>query len=264
LGLNDEIQLKLDKIKLYIYGGNSGTDKQQISCDSSRITYDMKELMNTIIRGTQNYLNVYNLRDITTNYMYIECYKNQVNIEYTNILLLIDTIRVFNINNNLREFNPNSNTHIELHSRFYADLNRNMTEYINQINNLINNMSMNVYTIGSKTFIMDENNYLYDIYLKQKNEIENLKINFNKNLINNDNIDKNKNFLYNLVFSVIVLCIIILIAINIHLYVYKSILLNTILVIFLMIFLIITNVFKVVQPTRMDNDKFYWFKFNKI
>jgi Ca2+/Na+ antiporter len=111
---------------------------------------------------------------------------------------------------------------------------------------------------------MDENNYLYDIYLKQKKEVENLKVKFNKNLINDDDVDKNKNFLYNLVFSIIVLCIIILIAINIHLYVYKSVLLNAILVIFLMIFLIITNVFKIVQPTRMDNDKFYWFKFKKV
>ena len=239
---------------------------ETINCGSgaSTITNNMKALLMTIIGKLEDYLNGYNLDGITMNNRDVGCYNIEVENKMTSILSLIDTIRVFNSNNGLREFDARSNVHLQLHSRFYNELNRDISDYITHTNDLLKNMSKNVYTIGSKTFIMEENNYLYDIYLKQKKEVENLKVKFNKNLINDDDVDKNKNFLYNLVFSMIVLCIIILIAINIHLYVYKSFVLNAILVIFLMIFLIITNVFKIVQPTRMDNDKFYWFKFKKV
>jgi len=261
--LTDEMREIIDKIKIYLIS-DDGNHNSTINCQTQIITNNLKSLLKSLIDNSVKIgLNSgeFNNENLEITYNNIECYNNKIEKEYNNFKLLIDYIRVFNTSQELKEYDNTSNRDILLHSKYYNDLFVNINNYVNETNNLFNNMRLNVYTIGNKSFAKENNMYLYNIYLNQKKDIDNFKINFNKNLIKTEEVDKDKNLLYNIVFSLIVFCIIILIGINIYIYVYNSIIFNAILVVFLMIFLIIYNIFKIVQPTRMANDKFYWFKF---
>ena len=149
-------------------------------------------------------------------------------------------------------------TFINNHKTFYNKLLPKINEYSNAYNDLLNNMRLNVYTIGSKSFSQDANIYLYNLYLEKKRQIEinNVKLTNFFNMI--EVIKKQINYLFNIIFFIACFSIILLIALVIystapHLYIFVIIL-----CIVLISILMIYFTFAIIQPTRMIANKNYW------
>ena len=137
-----------------------------------------------------------------------------------------------------------------------------INSYSNAYNDLLNNMRLNNYTIGSKTFSQDANIYLYNLYLEKKRQIEINKIKLT-NLFNMiEVIKKQINYLFNIIFVIACFAIILLVALVIystapHLYIFV-IILCVVLISILMIYF----AFAIIQPTRMIANKNYWATLN--
>ena len=150
------------------------------------------------------------------------------------------------------------NIFINNHKNFYNKLLPFINEYSNAYNDLLNNMRLNNYTIGSKTFSQDANIYLYNLYLEKKRQIEINKIKLT-NLFNMiEVIKKQINYLFNIIFVIACFSIILLIALVIYSTAPELYLFVIILCVILISILMIYFTFAIVQPTRMIANKNYW------
>jgi hypothetical protein len=155
-------------------------------------------------------------------------------------------------------FTNGSALHKTNHAKFYNKLLPAINAYSNAYNDLLNNMRLNINTIGSKTFSQDSNIYLYNLYLEKKRQIEqnNIKLTNLFNMI--EIIKKQINYLFNIIFFISCFTIILLISLVIystvpHLYIFV-IVLCVVLITILMIYF----TFAIIQPTRMIANKNYW------
>ena len=142
--------------------------------------------------------------------------------------------------------------------RIYNLLLPSINEYSNAYNDLLNNMRLNVYTIGSKSFSQDANIYLYNLYVEKKRQLEINKVKLTNFFNMIEVIKKQINYLFNIIFFIACFSIILLIALVIystapHLYIFVIIL-----CIVLISILMIYFTFAIIQPTRMIANKNYW------
>ena len=187
----------------------------------------------------------------------INCYYDKLIILNEELLAYRDLISSSSCPN-LRNLNPSNKTEIDKHSSVYNYLVPYINNYANTIDEIMNNMRINVLTIGSKSFMMDKNIYLYELYLKKKKEINEFKLKFADYVNKTELIRSNSKDLYNFVIFLIICYIIIIIGIYIYLYIYPSLLFVIIFVIIMIIILIIFFTFKLGISTRMLADKYYW------
>jgi len=146
------------------------------------------------------------------------------------------------------------NNNITIYNLLLPEINK----YSNAYNDLLNNMRLNVYTIGSKTYSQDANIYLYNIYLEKKRQIEINKIKLT-NLFNMIEIIKKQiNYLFNIICFIACFAIILLIALVIYSTAPQLYIFIIILCVILISILMIYFSFAIIQPTRMIANKNYW------
>ena len=168
------------------------------------------------------------------------------------------TTIIINGTGTLITMDTTSNTNRNNHAKFYNLLLPYINDYSNAVNDLLNNLRMNVYTIGSKSFSQDGNIYLYNLYLEKKRQIENNKIKLT-NLFNMIEIIKKQiSYLFNVVFFIACFAIILLICLVIYSTTPQLYIFVIILCIILITILMIYFAFAVIQPTRMIMNKNYW------
>jgi len=162
-----------------------------------------------------------------------------------------------NCSSNLN-FSATNASHRTNHAKFYTQLLPAINQYNNAYNDLMNNIRMNMYTIGSKTFSQDANIYLYNLYLEKKRQNENNKIKYT-NLFNMIEIIKKQiNFLFNIVFILGCFCIILLLGLVLYSTTPELYIFIIILCVVLISILMIYFGFAIIQPTRMIVNKNYW------
>lgn len=158
----------------------------------------------------------------------------------------------------ITDFLPTNPSHRANHAKFYTQLLPAINQYNNAYNDLMNNIRMNIYTIGSKTFSQDANIYLYNLYLEKKRQNENNKIKYT-NLFNMIEIIKKQiNFLFNIVFILGCFCIILLLGLVLYSTTPELYIFIIILCVILISILMIYFGFAIIQPTRMIVNKNYW------
>jgi hypothetical protein len=189
------------------------------------------------------------------NYKYVILYEN-----FDTLVISKSTISV--VSASPTSFNGKLSSHKTNNNSFYNLLITYINDYTNAITDIFNNMRMNIYTIGNKSFSQDANIYLYNLFLEKKKKIElnNIKSTNFFNMI--EVIKKQIIYLFNIVFVIACFIIILLLSLIIyslvpHLYIY-IIILCVVLIIILMIYF----TFAIVQPTKMIANKNYWANIN--
>jgi len=160
--------------------------------------------------------------------------------------------------NSLLTIPTSSNNARKNHADFYNFLLPVINNYSNAINDLLNDLRINVSTIGSKSFSQDANIIVYNLYLQKKKELANNNIRLT-NLFNMIEIIKKQiSYLFNFVFIVCCLCLILLLGLVLYSSVPQLYLYIIILCIILISILMIYFAFAIIQPTRMIANKNYW------
>jgi hypothetical protein len=189
-----------------------------------------------------------------TNFKYVNLYEkftgqnyNYINMDGTGNVITYNDSTTLHKNNNRTIFNL---------------LLPYINQYSNAYNDLLNNMRLNVYTIGSKTYSQDANIYLYNMYLEKKRQIEvnNIKLTNLFNMI--EIIKKQINYLFNIIFLISCFSIILLIALVIYSTAPQLYIFIIILCVILISILMIYFSFAIIQPTRMIANKNYWASLN--
>jgi hypothetical protein len=190
-----------------------------------------------------------------TNFKYVNLYENFTSISMTvhpesgNDLPII-------------YFNATNNIDNKIHAAVYNSLQAKMNEYINAYTDLLNNIRVNINTVGSKTFSQDANIYLYNLYLEKKRQVEFNRIKLT-NLFNMiEVIKKQINYLFNIIFAIACFSIIILIALVLYSTTPELYIFIIILCIVLITILMIYFAYAIIQPTRMIANKNYWASLN--
>ena len=147
---------------------------------------------------------------------------------------------------------PSQNT------EFYNVISPYINKYIKAVKELLDDLRMNIYTVGSKSFSQDTNTYLYKYYLekKKKNTNNNIKLTNLFNII--EVIKKQIIYLFNIVFIIACFIIILLISLILYLIVPYLYIYIIILCVILITILMIYFAFAIIQPTRMIANKNYW------
>jgi len=184
----------------------------------------------------------------------LDCYKNEANRLYQELLKYRDLISLCS----LRTITQTDKSQLDKHASVYNFLVPYINNYANTIDEIMNNMRMNVFTLGNKSFTMDSNIYLYNLYLKKKKDIDEFKLKFADFVNKTELVRGNSRDLYNFIIFLIIIYIIIIIGIYIYLYLYPSLLFVIIFVIIMMIIVVIFFTFKLGVSTRMLADKYYW------
>jgi len=187
-----------------------------------------------------------------TNFKYVNLYEKFAATQ------ALSSIVISNGSSNSIIFSQTTPTHRNNHANFYNQLLPAANQYQNAINDLMNNLRMNVYTIGSKTFSQDANIYLYNLYLEKKRQLENNKIKLT-NLFNMiEVIKKQINYLFNIIFIIACFAIILLLALVIYSNAPQLYIFVIILCVVLISILMTYFAFAIIQPTRMIANKNYW------
>ena len=184
-----------------------------------------------------------------TNFKYVNLYEKFADVTDA-ATITFTTGDIITFSNTLQHKNNNIN--------IYNFLLPSINEYSNAYNELLNNMRLNVYTIGSKSFSQDANIYLYNLYVEKKRQLEINKVKLTNFFNMIEVIKKQINYLFNIIFFIACFSIILLIALVIystapHLYIFVIIL-----CIVLISILMIYFTFAIIQPTRMIANKNYW------
>jgi len=191
-----------------------------------------------------------------TSFKYVVLYENfgtasssELTGNQTLIVCLLNSLLTIPTSSN----NPRKN-----HADFYNFLLPVINNYSNTINDLLNDLRINVSTIGSKSFSQDANIIVYNLYLQKKKELANNNIRLT-NLFNMIEIIKKQiSYLFNFVFIVCCLCLILLLGLVLYSSVPQLYLYIIILCIILISILMIYFAFAIIQPTRMIANKNYW------
>ena len=160
--------------------------------------------------------------------------------------------------NGLFPYNSTNNNHKINHSTLYNTLNPVLQNYTNAINTIFNDLRMNVYTIGNKSFTQDSNVLLYKLYLEKRRQLEVNRIKLT-NLFNIiEVIKKQTNYLFNIILIILLMTIVLLIGLVLYSSVPQLIYPIMILCIILIVIIMIYFAFTIIQPTRMMANKNYW------
>lgn len=186
------------------------------------------------------------------------CYKEKTDELLSIISTYVITYRTLISSCSVRSLNPTLKNEIDKHASVYNFLVPYINNYANTIEEIMNNMRMNVLTLGNMSFIMDKNIYLYELYLKKKKEITEFKLKFTEYVNKTELVRSNSRDLYHFIIFLIITYIIIIIGIYIYLYLIPSLLIVIIFVIIMIIIVIIFFTFKLGVSTRMLADKYYW------
>jgi hypothetical protein len=162
----------------------------------------------------------------------------------------------------IKFFTATDNIDNKIHAAVYNSLQAKMNEYINAYTDLLNNIRVNINTVGSKTFSQDANIYLYNLYLEKKRQVEfnHIKLTNLFNMI--EVIKKQINYLFNIIFAIACFLIIILIALVLYSTTPELYIFIIILCIVLITILMIYFAYAIIQPTRMIANKNYWASLN--
>ena len=141
---------------------------------------------------------------------------------------------------------------------FYNTLLSKINDYSNSVNELFNDLRINIYTIGNKSFSQDANLIIYNVYLEKKRQLEinNIKLTNLFNMI--EIIKKQTSYLFNFVFIIACLCLILLLGLVLYSSVPQLFTFIIILCVSLISILMIYFAFAIIQPTRMIANKNYW------
>jgi len=153
---------------------------------------------------------------------------------------------------------PTGNISRTNHADYFNLLLPYINRYTNAIDDLINDLRMNIYTLGSKSFSQDSNIIVYNVYLEKKRQLEinNIKL---TNLFNTIEIIKKQiTYLFNFVFIISCLCLILLLGLVLYSSVPQLFMFIIILCVILISILMIYFAFAIIQPTRMIANKNYW------
>ena len=190
-----------------------------------------------------------------TNFKYVNLYENFASISMTAHLEsgTYLPIKIFTATNNIDN---------KIHAAVYNSLQAKMNEYINAYTDLLNNIRVNINTVGSKTFSQDANIYLYNLYLEKKRQVEfnHIKLTNLFNMI--EVIKKQINYLFNIIFTIACFLIIILIALVLYSTIPELYIFVIILCVILITILMIYFAYAIIQPTRMVANKNYWASLN--
>jgi len=190
-----------------------------------------------------------------TNFKYVNLYENFASISMTAHLESgVDLPIIY--------FNATNNIDNKIHAAVYNSLQAKMNEYINAYTDLLNNIRVNINTVGSKTFSQDANIYLYNLYLEKKRQVEfnHIKLTNLFNMI--EVIKKQINYLFNIIFAIACFLIIILIALVLYSTIPELYIFVIILCVILITILMIYFAYAIIQPTRMIANKNYWASLN--
>ena len=126
------------------------------------------------------------------------------------------------------------------------------------IGNLLNELRINVVTLGSKSFTQDANIIVYNVYIEKKRQLEvnNIKLTNLFNMI--EILKKQINYLFNFVFIIACLCLILLLGLILFSSVPQLYIFIIVLCVILITILMLYFTFAIVQPTRMLSNKSYW------
>ena len=155
-------------------------------------------------------------------------------------------------------YNPNSLNARNNNIFFYNTLLPKINDYSNSVNDLFNDLRINIYTIGNKSFSQDANLIIYNVYLEKKRQLEinNIKLTNLFNMI--EIIKKQTSYLFNFVFIIACLCLILLLGLVLYSSVPQLFTFIIILCVSLISILMIYFAFAIIQPTRMIANKNYW------
>ena len=199
-----------------------------------------------------------------TNFKYVNLYENfisPVNTAASGTIAIIANVPVATTRSSSAE-KAQVKTQRNNNIKVYNLLLPNINEYSNAYNDLLNNMRLNIYTIGSKTFSQDANIYIYNLYLEKKRQIEVNKVKLT-NLFNMiEVIKKQINYLFNVIFLIACISIILLLALVIYSTAPQLLSFIIILCVVLILILMIYFAIAIIQPTRMIANKNYWANLN--
>ena len=141
---------------------------------------------------------------------------------------------------------------------FFNNLLSKINEYSNTFTDLFNDLRLNIYTIGNKSFSQDANVIINNVYLEKKRQLEinNIKLTNLFNMI--EIIKKQKTYLFNFIFVIACLCLILLLGLVLYSSVPQLFTFIIILCVVLISILMIYFSFAIIQPTRMIANKNYW------
>jgi hypothetical protein len=194
-----------------------------------------------------------------TNFKYVNLYEKFIGYDFNHA-----NIKNLNTANPLISISTESNKRLfkENNKKIFNYLLPFINKYMNAYNDILNNMRLNVYTIGNKTFSQDANIYLYNMYIEKKRQIEvnNIKLTNLFNMI--EIIKKQITYLFNIIFLISCFSIILLIALVIYSIAPQLYIFIIILCVILISMLMIYFSFAIIQPTRMIENKNYWASLN--
>ena len=194
-----------------------------------------------------------------TNFKYVNLYEKFIGYDYNT-----PNIKILNTANPLILISTESDKRLfkNNNKKIFNYLLPFINNYMNAYNDILNNMRLNVYTIGNKTFSQDANIYLYNMYLEKKRQIEvnNIKLTNLFNMI--EIIKKQITYLFNIIFLISCFSIILLIALVIYSTAPQLYIFIIILCVILISMLMIYFSFAIIQPTRMIENKNYWASLN--
>jgi hypothetical protein len=185
-------------------------------------------------------------------FKYIVLYENFINtteLDNNKTLIGSSCSVITIINNNTVRLN---------HASFYNNSISKINDYSNAVNDLFNDLRMNIYTIGSKSFSQESNIIIYNVYLEKKRQLEqnNIKLTNLFNMI--EIIKKQTSYLFNFVFIISCLCLILLLGLVLYSSIPQLYIHIIILCVILITILMIYFAFAIIQPTRMIANKNYW------
>ena len=188
------------------------------------------------------------------NFKYIVLYEKftgEETTELTSNKTLISSCTTISYNPN-NFYNKNDNIYL------YNTLLPKINEYSNSVSELFNDLRINIYTIGSKSYSQDANIIIYNVYLEKKRQLEinNIKLTNLFNMI--EIIKKQTSYLFNFVFIIACLCLILLLGLVLYSSIPQLFTFIIILCIVLISILMIYFTFAIIQPTRMIANKNYW------
>jgi hypothetical protein len=155
-------------------------------------------------------------------------------------------------------YKSNNNNDKNNNIYFFNNLLSKINDFSNTTTDLFNNLRLNIYTIGNKSFSQDANVIINNVYLEKKRQLEinNIKLTNLFNMI--EIIKKQKTYLFNFVFVIACLCLILLLGLVLYSSVPQLFTMIIIICVVLISILMIYFSFAIIQPTRMIADKNYW------
>jgi hypothetical protein len=155
-------------------------------------------------------------------------------------------------------YNSNSNSDREIHSFMINKIGITLNNYYSIYNDFQTDLKVNITTIGTDVFTRNNDEYLYNIYLKKENEIKMFKIK-KIELTNSIEIIKRQIiYLFNLILFIGLLTIVLILGLLLYTIIPTMIVSIITLCVILLAFVVVYFMFVLLYPTRLVASKNYW------